>query len=149
MKSFPSGHAQLSCFAAVFVMVGIAIFVIMNSITIMTTIKVYVGRRVSTSHSLLLAPWLQLFSLLLAAFASLSRISDHRHHPVDVLAGATVGVVIGLVAAFSILELSSKKLGGEEVAKNDDPLCKDVSGSARREKVKRPSQMRLLNSEFG
>jgi len=130
MKSFPSGHAQLSCFAAVFVMV-------------------YVGRRVSTSHSLLLAPWLQLFSLLLAAFASLSRISDHRHHPVDVLAGATVGVVIGLVAAFSILELSSKKLGGEEVAKNDDPLCKDVSGSARREKVKRPSQMRLLNSEFG
>merc|ERR1719500_2693907 len=102
MKSFPSGHAQLSCFTAVFVMV-------------------YVGRRVSTSHSLLLAPWLQLLSLLLAAFASLSRISGHRHHPVDVLAGATVGVVISLVAAFSILELSSKNLGGEEFSNNDVP----------------------------
>jgi len=130
MKSFPSGHAQLSCFAAVFVMV-------------------YVGRRVSTSHSLLLGPWLQLVSLLLAAFASLSRISDHRHHPVDVLAGATIGVLIGLLAAFSILEISSENKDEEREKKNDDPVCKDVSGSVRREKVKRPSQMRLLSSEFG
>jgi len=133
MKSFPSGHAQLSCFTAVFVMV-------------------YVSKRVSTSHSLLIAPWLQLLSLLLAAFASLSRISDHRHHPIDVLAGATVGIVIGLLAAFSILEISSKSSGKEkeeEVKKNDDLMCNDVSGSTRREKVKRPSQMPLINSEFG
>lgn len=108
----------------------------------------YVSKRVASSQSLLLGPWLQLLSLLLAAFASLSRISDHRHHPVDVLAGATVGVVIGLLAAFSILEISHNN-GEEEAEKNEDLMSKDVSGSARREKVKRPSQMRLLNSEFG
>jgi len=134
MKSFPSGHAQLSCFAAVFVMV-------------------YVSKRVSTKHSLLIAPWLQLLALLLAAFASLSRISDHRHHPIDVLAGATIGVVIGLLSAFNILQISSnnKKEREEEadVKKNDDLMCNDVGGSVRREKVKRPSQMPLINSEFG
>merc|ERR1712083_1031093 len=132
MKSFPSGHAQLSCFAAAFVMV-------------------YVSKRVASSQSLLLGPWLQLLSLLLAAFASLSRISDHRHHPIDVLAGATVGIVIGLLSAFSILEISSKNKEEkeEEVKKNDDLVCNDVSGSTRREKVKRPSQMPLINSEFG
>merc|ERR1711971_960092 len=134
MKSFPSGHAQLSCFAAVFVMV-------------------YVSKRVSTEHSLLIAPWLQLLALLLAAFASLSRISDHRHHPIDVLAGATIGVVIGLLSAFNILQISSnnKKEREEEadVKKNDDLMCNDVGGSVRREKVKRPSQMPLINSEFG
>ena len=103
----------------------------------------------SSSHSQLIGPWLQLLSLLLAAFVSLSRISDHRHHPVDVLAGASVGVLIGLLAAFSILEISSNNKEEEEGVKDEDPMRKDVSSSGRREKVKRPSQMRLLNSEFG
>ena len=106
----------------------------------------------SSNHSKLIGPWLQLVAFLLAAIASLSRISDHRHHPIDVLAGATVGVVIGLLSAFSILEISSKSSGKEkeeEVKKNDDLVCNDVSGSTRREKVKRPSQMPLINSEFG
>ena len=108
------------------------------------------GKRVSSSHSQLIGPWLQLLSLLLAAFVSLSRISDHRHHPVDVLAGASVGVLIGLLTAFSILEISrNNKEEEEEGVKDEDPMRKDVSGSGKREKVKRPSQMRLLNSEFG
>jgi hypothetical protein len=85
MRSFPSGHAQLSCFAAAFVMV-------------------YVGRRVGSTYSSLWRPWLQLVAALLAAFCSLSRLADRRHHPWDVAAGAMLGGALGLVAARACLE---------------------------------------------
>jgi len=70
------------------------------------------------------------------------------------MAGATVGIIIGLLSALSILQISSnnkeeKEKEEADVKKNDDLMCNDVGGSVRREKVKRPSQMPLINSEFG
>lgn len=43
--------------------------------------------------TLLLVPWLQGMCLLWALVCSLTRITDHRHHWWDVLAGSLVGVV--------------------------------------------------------
>ena len=109
----------------------------------------------SSNHSKLIGPWLQLVTFLLAAIASLSRISDHRHHPVDVLAGAVVGVGVGLLTAISILsKRSSETEEEEEGKKREDLRSREVAvgvggGSLRKEKAKRPSQMRLINSEFG
>ena len=111
----------------------------------------------SSNHSKLIGPWLQLVTFLLAAIASLSRISDHRHHPVDVLAGAVVGVGVGLLTAISILsKRSSETEEEEEGKKREDLRSREVGvgvgvggGSVRKEKAKRPSQMRLINSEFG
>ena len=71
----------------------------------------------SSTHSKLIGPWLQLVAFLLAAIASLSRISDHRHHPVDVLAGAIVGVGVGLLTAISVLSKRSSETEEEEEGK--------------------------------
>jgi len=76
MKSFPSGHAQLSWFAAVFIII-------------------YVSHRVGKTYSRLWGPWLQLVSILLASMSSISRITDHRHHTMDVVAGALLGALMG------------------------------------------------------
>ena len=39
----------------------------------------------------------------MAIFSSTTRISDHRHHAVDVVVGAAIGIVIGVTAALGIV----------------------------------------------
>jgi len=46
------------------------------------------------SRSMLLMPVLQALCILWAMFCSLTRITDHRHHWWDVLAGSVIGIVI-------------------------------------------------------
>lgn len=47
---------------------------------------------------------LMLVSLVLALLTGLSRISDHRHHPTDVLSGFILGgvVAVGIVSSLII-----------------------------------------------
>lgn len=74
MRSFPSGHTSISVFTALYVMI-------------------YLRRRMMPDVTLLLVPWLQGLFLLWALVCSLTRITDHRHHWWDVMAGSVVGVV--------------------------------------------------------
>ena len=97
------------------------------------TLQVYAGRRVGASYSALWRPWLQLVSGLLAAATSLSRVSDHRHHPVDVAAGAALGLLLGLAAAW----------GAVTPAEDRSAL------HPRYERQKKNSAMPLLHSGFG
>ena len=97
--------------------------------------QVYAGRRVGASCSALWRPWLQLVSGLLAAATALSRVSDHRHHPVDVAAGAALGLLLGLAAAWSAVTPA----GAE-----DRPVHQP-----RYERQKKNSAMPLLHSGFG
>jgi len=115
MKSFPSGHAQLACFSAAFA-------------------SVYIFYRVVGTYSRLWKYWLQLVVCIAAAFISVSRLDDHRHHFADVMSGAFIGAVIGIFAAMRI-NFSQEK---------------NTSSSTRKEyvKEKRPSQMRLIHPEF-
>lgn len=78
-RSFPSGHAGLSVYVALF---GVC----------------FLRRRVAVWASSLLAPALQCACLAWAALCSLSRVTDRRHHWWDVLAGAVLG---GGVAALT------------------------------------------------
>ena len=123
MRSFPSGHAQLSCFAAAFTMV-------------------YVGRRVGTTYSSLWRPWLQLAAVLLAACCSLSRLADRRHHPWDVAAGAALGGLLGLAAARACLEQGQRWGEGGALGTAASARLETVPVPAA--KQKRPSQMPLL-----
>merc|ERR1719318_671363 len=84
MKSFPSGHAQLSCFAAVVAMA-------------------YIYQRVGTTYSTLWRYWLQFVCFLSAAFISSSRLQDHRHHVHDVVAGAALGSLLAFLAAKNVI----------------------------------------------
>jgi phosphatidate phosphatase len=73
-KSFPSGHASISFFEALFLIW-------------------YLQARISVIRSKLLIPTLQCFLLLWAVLCSVSRITDHRHHWWDVLVGASFGLL--------------------------------------------------------
>jgi len=84
MKSFPSGHAQMSAFTAAFVIV-------------------YLNARLHTTHSYLAKYWLQLLLVIMTIFSSASRVVDHRHHMVDVVVGAAIGTVIAILAAKGIV----------------------------------------------
>jgi len=86
MKSFPSGHAQLSWFASVFVIVYL-------------THRVGPASSLGRSSMLIVVATLQLICALLALVTSISRITDHRHHTIDVVVGSVLGIVMGWVAA--------------------------------------------------
>ena len=94
--------------------------------------QVYLSRRLDTTQSHLAKYWLQLVLVVMAIFSSTTRISDHRHHAVDVVVGAAIGIVIGVTAAlgivFPIYEMEIKE--GEV-------------------KQKGASKIKLINSEVG
>ncbi len=83
MRSFPSGHAQLSCYAATFAII-------------------YMQKRFHyyESVSTLMKPWIQFGFVTYAAAASITRITDRRHHWWDVLAGSFFGVVTAALAFY-------------------------------------------------
>jgi len=78
--SWPSGHASTAGYAFVF----LALYV--------SSVPVFYPR---SGLKLLL----MLFSFFLAMLTSLSRITDYKHHPTDVLSGLAIGtmVAIGIV----------------------------------------------------
>ena len=68
------------------------------------------------SHTTLLVPFLQLTFFCMAFATSLTRVTDNKHHPTDVLAGALVGVVFQWFNVVYIMELFNDK--GNEKAMN-------------------------------
>lgn len=70
--SFPSGHASVSVYSALF-----TVF--------------YLQLRLDLSFSYLLRPLAQLGLVLLASFCCVTRISDHKHFVSDIAAGAAIG----------------------------------------------------------
>ncbi|XP_037793355.1 phospholipid phosphatase 2-like [Penaeus monodon] len=89
MKSFPSGHASLSVFSSIFMMV-------------------YIKQRIWGRSSRLLAPWIQLLWAVWTLYCCQSRIADNRHHWWDVLAGGILGAVSSFltVRLFSVILFS-------------------------------------------
>ncbi|KAB7507842.1 Phospholipid phosphatase 1, partial [Armadillidium nasatum] len=75
MKSFPSGHASISVFTALFM-------------------TIYTHERVKTAWSELLPMWLNLIWWIWASVCSASRVWDKKHHWWDVIVGGIIGVVI-------------------------------------------------------
>ncbi|KAK3585270.1 hypothetical protein CHS0354_006322 [Potamilus streckersoni] len=73
--SFPSGHASLSMYCAVY-------------------IGYYIQVHMSVTYSSVLKPALQSVLVLLAVLNGLTRINDHKHHPIDVIAGFFFGAAI-------------------------------------------------------
>jgi len=135
MKSFPSGHAQVATFSAAFLII-------------------YLQTRLGTTYSLVWKHWLQLVTASLAIFASLSRLTDHRHHGEDVLAGSIIGVLLASLTAVFMAGLVGRRQGEEEVEGDPATPTAEPENEDKREKYarqKRPSKMRLLSSmtDFG
>ncbi|XP_059609418.1 phospholipid phosphatase homolog 1.2 homolog isoform X2 [Phlebotomus argentipes] len=74
-KSFPSGHSSLAFFEAIFLIW-------------------YFQKRIPKLRCMLLMPLIYTLCISWACFASVSRMTDHRHHWFDVLAGVILGIIL-------------------------------------------------------
>ena len=59
----------------------------------------YLSVRLDVRNSYLLRYWLQLVLVVMAIYSCQSRVSDHRHHVMDVVVGGAIGIVIGVSVA--------------------------------------------------
>lgn len=77
-----------------------------------TFLILYVQHFIPVSNPLLCLPklFVQIGMASLALFCGLSRISDHKHHGTDVLAGLILGVVVGAFIFMFILMQSCMPL---------------------------------------
>lgn len=82
--SFPSGHSSLSTYSFVFLLL-------------------YLASVRTLYHRSALKLFLMLTSFLLAVLTSVSRISDYRHHPTDVLAGMMIGAGVAVITVYYFL----------------------------------------------
>ncbi|XP_039984525.1 phospholipid phosphatase 3 isoform X2 [Xiphias gladius] len=85
-KSFFSGHASFSMYAMLY-------------------LAFYLQSRFTWRGARLLRPLLQFTLLMMAFYTGLSRVSDHKHHPTDVLAGFVQGALVAYCIVFYVSDL--------------------------------------------
>jgi len=155
-KSFPSSHAALSFYAAVFM-------------------GIYQQRRINKKVvGMMSLLWLHICWFGFAVFCSVSRVSDRRHHPFDVMAGAVAGTTGALISAFVFCNgfrksrmnhlgaYQNKVVSGANGSatmvdiypttnnSNNGPLPAGLNGGSRlpnHDSSKRPSLRRLLSTQ--
>ncbi|XP_046356912.1 phospholipid phosphatase 1-like [Haliotis rufescens] len=81
--SFPSGHASFGVFCSVYAVL-------------------YMQARLKVTSSYLLKPTLQSALLLLSAWCCLTRVTDNRHFPSDVIAGCVLGIVTAWLTFYKV-----------------------------------------------
>ena len=90
--SFPSGHSSFSMYCMLYIVL-------------------YIQFRVSTPKAIFLKPVVQLIFLSLGLYTCLSRVSDYKHHPGDVLAGAVLGVAVCVVTVMTQTDFGKAACG--------------------------------------
>lgn len=85
-KSFPSGHSSLAVYSAVF-------------------LCIYLQLRQSKFRIPALRVAAQTVFLSLAIVTCITRITDYRHHPTDVVAGAVLGLLVAISVPFYMCHL--------------------------------------------
>jgi RsiW-degrading membrane proteinase PrsW (M82 family) len=65
-------------------------------VAVLFCLQWFIQYRVPKNTTFLLVPWLQCFCLMWAMVCSFTRITDHRHHWWDVLAGFLLGAVMAI-----------------------------------------------------
>ncbi|XP_056301401.1 phospholipid phosphatase 3 isoform X1 [Danio aesculapii] len=89
-KSFFSGHASFSMYTMLY-------------------LAFYLQSRFTWRGARLLRPLLQFTLLMMAFYTGLSRVSDHKHHPTDVLAGFAQGALVAYCIVFYVSDLFKPK----------------------------------------
>ncbi|XP_026147094.1 phospholipid phosphatase 3-like isoform X3 [Carassius auratus] len=89
-KSFFSGHASFSLYTMLY-------------------LAFYLQSRFTWRGARLLRPLVQFTLLMMAFYTGLSRVSDHKHHPTDVLAGFAQGALVAYCIAFYVSDLFKPK----------------------------------------
>ncbi|CAL8347209.1 phospholipid phosphatase 3 isoform X2 [Gadus morhua] len=89
-KSFFSGHASFSMYTMLY-------------------LAFYLQSRFTWRGARLLRPLLQFTLLMMAFYTGLSRVSDHKHHPTDVLAGFFQGALVACCTVYLVSDLFKPK----------------------------------------
>lgn len=107
-KSFMSGHSSFSFYCATFLVLYLhsrlqsprdALYEMKTaSRTLKITMRVL----------RILRPFIQFGLIALAAYIAMTRISDYRHHPNDVLAGMLLGTVVAILFVLYVVNLYAK-----------------------------------------
>lgn len=90
-KSFFSGHASFSMYTMLYLVL-------------------YLQARFTWRGARLLRPLLQFTLIMMAFYTGLSRVSDHKHHPSDVLAGFAQGALVACCIVFFVSDLFKAKM---------------------------------------
>jgi phosphatidate phosphatase len=116
-RSFPSGHACISTYAALFMIW-------------------YLQCRLPKIQSLFIVPFIQVVLALIVSLCSVSRVTDNRHHWVDVIGGVILGTIFAIYTCHVLLNNFSRfKL---------KPIVSNVNGSSTNDS--RRSVRRLLST---
>ncbi|CAL8280890.1 unnamed protein product [Lota lota] len=89
-KSFFSGHASFSMYTMLYLVF-------------------YLQARFTWHGARTLRPLTQFTLVMLSFYTGLSRVSDHKHHPSDVLAGFVQGALVAYCIAFYVSDLFKPK----------------------------------------
>ncbi|XP_066548095.1 phospholipid phosphatase 3 isoform X2 [Amia ocellicauda] len=108
-KSFFSGHASFSMYTMLY-------------------LAFYLQSRFTWRGARLLRPLLQFTLIMMAFYTGLSRVSDHKHHPTDVLAGFVQGAVVAYCIVFYVSDLFKPKL--KAVTPPSSPIKKELLPSS-------------------
>uniref|UniRef100_A0A3B1K692 Phospholipid phosphatase 3 n=1 Tax=Astyanax mexicanus TaxID=7994 RepID=A0A3B1K692_ASTMX len=108
-KSFFSGHASFSMFTMLY-------------------LAFYLQSRFTWRGARLLRPLLQFTLLMMAFYTGLSRVSDHKHHPTDVLAGFVQGALVAYCIVFYVSDLFKPKV--KTATPPPSPIKKELLPSA-------------------
>lgn len=108
-KSFFSGHASFSMYTMLY-------------------LAFYLQSRFTWRGARLLRPLVQFTLLMMAFYTGLSRVSDHKHHPTDVLAGFVQGALVGYCIVFYVSDLFKPK--EKTVSPPPSPIKKELLPSA-------------------
>ncbi|XP_008305329.1 phospholipid phosphatase 3 isoform X2 [Cynoglossus semilaevis] len=108
-KSFFSGHASFSMFTMLY-------------------LAFYLQSRFTWRGARLLRPLLQFTLLMMAFYTGLSRVSDHKHHPTDVLAGFVQGALVAYCIVFYVSDLFKPRV--KLVTPPPSPIKKELLPSS-------------------
>ncbi|XP_028988370.1 phospholipid phosphatase 3-like isoform X2 [Betta splendens] len=89
-KSFFSGHASFSMYTMLYLVF-------------------YLQSRFTWHGARLLRPLTQFTLIMMSFYTGLSRVSDHKHHPTDVLAGFVQGALVAYCVVFFVSDLFKPK----------------------------------------
>ncbi|KAM6948242.1 phospholipid phosphatase 3-like [Aplochiton taeniatus] len=91
-KSFFSGHASFSMYTMLYLVF-------------------YLQSRFTWRGARMLRPLTQFTLLMMSFYTGLSRVSDHKHHPTDVLAGFAQGALVAVCIVFFVSDLFTPRNG--------------------------------------
>lgn len=80
-----------------------------HAVCLLFSSQFYLQSRFTWRGARLLRPLLQFTLLMMAFYTGLSRVSDHKHHPTDVLAGFVQGALVAYCIVSAHMSLRTHK----------------------------------------